>query len=370
MKRLRAAQIFTGDMMVADGEIVVDNDRVVAAGLPEACFADLPVEDLGDVTLAPGLVDVHAHGGGGFSFPDNPDAVLALHRRHGTTTMVASLVTQSLDDLAGQIETLAERVRDGSLAGIHLEGPWLAEAYKGAHPLKQLRDPHPAEVASLVSVSEGAVKMVTLAVERPGALESVAWLASHGVVAALGHSNCSYDQAVAAIETGVTGATHLFNAMPGLHHRSPGPVLALLADDRVWCELVLDGVHVHPKLAAWVLNSSPKVVLITDAMAAAGCPDGDYTLGDLPVEVTDGVARIAGTDTIAGSTLVLSRAVQLAIQTGVAPAVALRAATSNPAQYLGLSGVGYLAPGQSAHAVVFDSDWTVNRVLWRGEWCS
>lgn len=382
MLRLRAARVFTGTEFLAPGEVVVEGDRIVSVGpatdaeglgfgRPELEFSASTaseVVDLGDVTLAPGLVDVHSHGGGGFAFPEDPDAVLAQHRAAGTTTMVASLVTQSLDELDRQVRLLAGRVRDGSLAGIHLEGPWLAEKYKGAHPVDKLRDPAPAEVEALLDAGEGAVRMVTIAVEKPGALESVRLMAERGVVPALGHSNCTYEEAVAAIDAGVTGATHLFNAMPGLHHRTPGPILALLEDDRVWCELIVDGVHLRPELAAWVMSVSDRVVLVTDAMAAAGCHDGDYVLGDLDVVVTDGVARITGTDTIAGSTLVLSRGVQVAVEAGVAPEVALRAATFNAARYLDLEGVGEFVPEAFADAVVFGADWSVDKVMYRGEW--
>ncbi len=385
MLLLRADRVFTGSEMLAPGELLLDGDRVVDVGeaptpsadspgvvrrqpRPSASTAPIEVVDLGDVTLAPGLVDVHSHGGGGFAFGEDPDAVLATHRVHGTTTMVASTVTQSLDELERQIRLLAERVRDGSLAGIHLEGPWLAEKYKGAHPVDKLRDPAPAEVEALLDAGEGAVRMVTIAVEKPGALESVRLMAERGVVPALGHSNCTYEEAVAAIDAGVTGATHLFNAMPGLHHRTPGPILALLEDDRVWCELIVDGVHLRPELAAWVMSVSDRVVLVTDAMAAAGCSDGDYVLGDLPVEVVSGTARIAGTDTIAGSTLVLSRGVQVAIEAGVSPEVALQAATLNAARYLDLEGVGELVPLAFADAVVFGPDWSVEKVLHRGVW--
>lgn len=381
MHRLRAARVFTGTQMLAPGEVVIDGSRVVAV---RPVSADSPpserrepafpapkardVVDLGDVTLAPGLVDVHNHGGGGVAFSEDPILAAATHRAAGTTTVVASLVTQSIEELDRQVRMLAPLVESGELAGIHLEGPWLAEKYKGAHPADKLRDPVASEVEGLLDAGAGAVRMVTIAVEKPGALESVRLMASRGVVAALGHSDCTFDQAREAIGAGVTGATHLFNAMPGLHHREPGPVLALLEDDRVWCELIVDGVHLRPELAAWVMSVSDRVVLVTDAMAAAGCSDGDYVLGDLPVEVRSGVARIAGTDTIAGSTLVLSRGVQVAIEAGVAPEVALRAATFNAAQYLRLAGVGELAPGASADLVVFGADWGVEKVLHRGEW--
>ena len=363
MMRIRAARVFTGTEMITDGEVVVDGDRILAVG-PASGMADV---DLGDVTVAPGLVDTHNHGGGGVAFSEDPLRAADLHRRHGSTTLIASTVTQSLEDLRVQLAALADLVEAGELAGIHMEGPWLAPEYKGAHPADKLRDPLPDEVAEMLDVARGTVRMVTIAPERPGALASIRLMASRGVMPALGHTNCSYEQALAAIEAGVRGATHLFNAMPFLHHRTPGPILALLDDDRVWCELIVDGVHLRPELAAWVMSITDRVVLVTDAMAAAGCADGAYVLGDLPVKVVDGIAHIAGTDTIAGSTLTLSRAVRVAIGAGVAPEVALRAATANAADYLGLERVGRLAVGNRADLVAFDVDWQVSTVMYRGE---
>lgn len=367
--RLRAARVFTGEEFLAPGEVVVRDGRIAAVA---ASTGGAPGEDdtldLGEVTVSPGLVDVHNHGGGGASFTDDADRAIAAHRAAGTTTMVASLVSQSIETLEAQVRTLRPLVDAGDLAGIHLEGPWLSERYKGAHPADRLCDPLPADVDRLLEAGAGTVRMVTLAVERSGGMQAVRRLAEAGVVVALGHSDCTFDEARHAIDAGVTGGTHLFNAMPGLHHRSPGPILALLADPRVWCELIVDGVHVHPDLVSWVLRISDRIVLITDAMAAAGCGDGHFHLGDLPVEVTEGVARIAGTDTIAGSTLTLDRAVRTAIAAGVPDHVALRAATLHPARYLGLSDVGKLVPGAWADVVVFDGQWRVRRVLRRGRW--
>ena len=369
--RLRAARVFTGHELLDDGVLVVEDGRVVAVGA--AC--DLPTTgdtadtDLGDVLLAPGFVDVHCHGGGGAAFADDPDAALALHRSCGTTTSVASLVTQSLDVLAAQVLALAPLVAAGELAGIHLEGPWLAPGRKGAHPLDKLRSPAPDEVARLVDAGGGAVRMVTIAPELTGGLAAIALLAARGVVAAVGHTDADLATTRAAVDAGATGATHLFNAMPGLHHREPGPVLGLGDDARVWLELIADGVHVHPELLAATFRAAPgRVVLVTDAMAAAGCSDGDYTLGDLAVEVRGGVARLAGQDTIAGSTLTLDAAVRLVIGAGVPWREALRAATVHPARYLGLRDVGDLRPGGRADAVVLDDAWGVRGVLRGGAW--
>lgn len=309
--------------------------------------------------LCPGFVDVHAHGGGGASFSTTSDAdidvVLASHRRHGTTTMVASLVTASDDDLRRQVGVLSRRVQQGDLAGIHLEGPWLNRRYKGAHEEALLRDPDPVFISELLTLASGAIKMVTLAPELDKALDAVQLFTANGVVVAVGHTNCTYDQAQGAIRAGATGATHLFNAMAPLHHREPGPNLALLTDERVHVELVFDNVHVHPDLGRFVLETAgQRGVLVTDAMAATGQPDGDYTLGNLAVQVADGIAKLAGTETIAGSTLTLDKAVRNAVQAGLRLEEALAAATERPAAFLGLSEVGRLEPGLRADLVLLD----------------
>ena len=352
------------------GHLEIDGATIVAAAPgPAPRATDEHVSGL----VVPGFVDVHSHGGGGASFvTEDPEAarqVLAAHRRHGVTTMVASLVTGTMPDLKRQVACLAGLVEAGELAGIHLEGPWLALKYKGAHAPLLLADPQPAAVAELLAAGRGTVRMVTIAPERDGAMESIRLLVSQGVVVAIGHTDADFDTCRAAIAAGARGATHLFNAMAPLRHRDPGPVLALWEDARVHLELIMDGVHVRPELVAFVMATEPhRVVLVTDAMAAAAGDDGDYVLGELPVEVRDGVARIAGTATIAGSTLTLDRAVRNCVAAGVPLAQAVRAATSVPADYLGLADVGRLAAGKRADLAVLADDLTVARVMHRGAW--
>ena len=324
--------------------------------------------------LCPGFVDVHSHGGGGANFGEDAvqsRTVLATHLAHGTTTMVASLVTGSIENLETQIRALGALVETGELAGVHLEGPWLSALFKGAHEESLLANPDLGDVTRLLDVCADVVRMVTIAPEKPGALDAIAELASRNVVAALGHTAASYDEALAGIAAGARGTTHLFNAMPPMLHRAPGPVLACWADPRVWVELVCDGVHIHPDLLAHVIATKPdKAVLITDAMAAAGFEDGDYLLGALPVEVRGGIALIAGTTTIAGSTLTMDKAVRTAVRAGVPVENALRAATCNPADYLGLSDVGQIEKGKYADFVVLDEDCNVTKVMRHGQWVS
>lgn len=350
--------------------VEVEADRIVAA---VAGDPPRPADEVVAGILAPGYVDVHSHGGGGASFvtedPEQALVAVAAHRRLGTTGMVASLVTGALPDLHRQVGALAELVDSGDLLGLHLEGPWLSEKYKGAHPPQLLADPEPGDVAALLDTGRGTVRMATIAPERAGALDAIRLMTSRGCLAAVGHSDADYETTRAAIDAGARGATHLFNAMPGLKHRAPGPVLALWEDPRVVLELVMDGVHVRPELVAWVMATAPgRVALITDAMAAAGGEDGDYVLGELPVEVRGGVARLAGEDTIAGSTLTLDRAVRNAVAAGIGVVTALRAASTVPADYLDLAQVGRIAPGKRADLVVLDKQLDVTRVLWRGSW--
>ena len=334
----------------APGWLKVLDGRIVAAAPGDP--PGRPDEEL-DGWVMPGFVDVHAHGGGGASFatddPADVDTVLAAHRAAGTTTMVASLVTAGVPELTGQVAALAARVRAGDLAGVHLEGPWLAAARRGAHDATLLADPDLQVVEALLTAGAGTVRMVTIAPERAGALDAIRLLRERGCVAAIGHTAADLETTRAAIEAGATGATHLFNAMPPLHHRDPGPVLALWQDPRVTLELVFDGVHVHPGLAAFVMATAPgRVSLVTDAMAAAGAPDGDYLLGELAVDVRDRVARLTGSDTIAGSTLTLAQAVRNAVDAGVPLVQAVRAAPTVGADHLGLTDVG--------------------RVMYRGVW--
>lgn len=368
---IEAGEVFTGKIAHSPGWIQLDGERITAVG--EGPGPATPDLSFMDDRIVPGYVDVHSHGGGGSSFSttldDDIDRVLATHLATGTTTMIASLVTASPQVLRAQIETLATHVRSGDIAGIHLEGPWLSPIYKGAHDPALLCAPAIPLLDELVSAGQGAIKMVTIAPELDGGIEAIRFLTERGIVVALGHTDCSYDQARDALSAGATGATHLFNAMAPLRHRQPGPVLALLRDQDARIEIIFDGVHLHPDLAASVLQQvGDRGVLVTDAMAATGQPDGRYLLGELEVNVDQGIARLAGTDTIAGSTLRLESAVKNAVEAGLSVHDAIHAATTAPAEYLNLPDVGHLKPGSLADLLVLDDELTVECVMRRGHW--
>jgi N-acetylglucosamine-6-phosphate deacetylase len=371
---LTAAQVVTPARILAPGWLLLDGDRIVEVG--EGAPPRPADVDLGSVTVTPGFVDLHVHGGGGASFDtgtaDAADVAAAAHLAHGTTSMAASLVTDTPDRMADAVRELALLVDDGRLAGIHLEGPWLSPRRSGAHQPGALTHPAPAAIEALLTAGSGAVRMVTLAPELPGGLDAVRRLDDAGVLVAIGHTDATYDEARAAIDAGARLGTHLFNAMRPLHHRDPGPVGALL-DAPVDVELIADGVHLHPAVLRTVFAAKPgRCILVTDAMAAAGAPDGDYRLGPMSIEVRDGVARLAdgsGGGAIAGSTLTMDAAVRFAVRTARLPLLdVVHAASTTPAAAWGLTDVGAIEAGRRADLVVLDDRLEVVRVMREGAW--
>lgn len=372
MIRVAARRLVTPSGVLEPGWLEVDGDRItrVVEGDPgtEECRR-VPI-------LIPGLVDIHVHGGGGASFADPDDGVVragvAHHRRHGATTICASLMTAPLPDLEAQVPVLADLVEEGVLAGIHLEGPWLSPRRAGAHPPAELRAPDPAEVGGLLRLGRGSVRMVTLAPELEGGLDAVRTVVGHDAVAALGHTDADYDTARAALDAGATHATHLGNGMRPLHHRDPGVMLALLERDDVTLELINDGVHLHDAATAAVIRAAgaDRVVLISDGIPASGLPPGgSYTLGGAKVLVADGAVRISPHGSLAGSTASLADNLRRAVlHLGVRLPDAVAMATSVPARALGLTDVGRLEAGALADLVGLDDDLRVTSVMLHGAW--
>lgn len=361
---------------VLDGYLRIDGDRIVE--VVAGAGTEPRREPDGPNVIVPGFVDLHCHGGGGHTFttgdPDAARGAAGFHLRHGTTTLLASLVSSPYPLLRAATEGYAPLVAEGVLAGIHFEGPYLSEARCGAQNPAQLRDPSAEELAGLIGLGGGAVRMVTLAPERDGALAAIRLLVQHGVLAAVGHTNASYQQARAAVTAGATVATHLCNAMRPVHHREPGPVVALLDAPEVVCELIADGVHLHDGMLGFLARAAPgRTALVTDAIAAAGMPDGRYELGGQPVVVADRVARLATVDgqpgAIAGSTLTMDAALRRAVRAGVSLVDAAGMAATTPARVLKLAGtVGALVPGLRADLVELDPDLHVLRVMRAGRW--
>lgn len=354
----------------ADGWVLFDGDTIAAVGtaadgLPEAGER----VDLDGARLVPGFIDIHGHGGGGHTYDDGGDellAALAAHRSRGTTRSVISLVANPLAELRERLGEIADLASaDPLVLGTHLEGPFLAPGKRGAHHIDYLREPDAISVDELIGAARGTLRQITLAPELPGADDAIDRFVGAGVKVAVGHTEADFETAARAFDRGATLLTHAFNAMHGIHHRAPGPVVAALSDPRVTLEIVLDGHHIDERIVALTLDEAPgRVAFITDSMAAAGSADGDYQLGALNVSVRDGRALLSGTDTIAGSTLTLDSALRRAVDVvGLSWPDAVGAVTAVPARALGYEmQLGLLETGFAADAVALDADGNVTAV--------
>ncbi len=368
---VRSTTVVDAAGVVTDAWVSSRDGRITATGSGDGWrehAEGAEVVDGGGGYLVPGFVDLHVHGGGGHAHEDGPAGVLGAadaHRRHGTTRSVVSLVSDTVDALCERLATVADLSETHpQVLGSHLEGPFLAHARKGAHDPDRLVDPTPERVHRLLDAARGTLRQVTLDPEREGAEAATATFREAGVLVAVGHTDCDHGTAARAFRAGASLLTHAFNAMPGIHHRAPGPVVAALDDPSVTLELILDGEHVHPRVAAVLLAAAPgRVALVTDAMAAAAGEDGRYELGGLEVVVTDGRAVVAGTDTLAGSTLTMDRALRTGVAAGLPLVDLVAAATSTPAHALGLGSVlGRVQTGFLADLVLLDGSLEVRQV--------
>ena len=392
---LLTGRLVTASSIVDDGVLVVDGDAIRYAGpaseLP-APWRDVPVVDArpGRQTLLPGLVDVHCHGGAGGEFGATADSAATAVRHHhvnGTTTVLGSLVSAAADVTVAGVRTCAALVADGALAGIHLEGPFLSHERRGAQDPAALTDVDPWLVEAVLLAAEsvgapGAVAQMTFAPERRGADQLPALLDGHGILPALGHTDCDAATAWSALRSALDSAprggrplvTHVFNGMPPLHHRDPGPVAACLAQagrGEAVLEVIGDGVHLAAETVRMLFDlvGPQAICLVTDAMAASGMPDGGYTLGGRDVVVADRTVRLADGGSIAGGVATLLDVVRWCVAGAGIPLLdAVTAASVTPAQTLGLTGVGSLAAGQHADVVLVDDDLQLRRVMRRGSW--
>ena len=399
-RTLIAGRILTGSLELDQGLLVIDGGRITYAG-PENEYARQVPADIHrlapDTMVLPGLVDLHCHGGFGTDFPSAGqeaarDAIGRLHRS-GTTTLLASLVTASREDLLRAVSSFSALAAEGLIAGIHLEGPFLSRDRCGAQNPEWIRDPDLDLADELISAARGTVRTMTYAPELPRAAELVDLLISRGVVPSIGHTDADavttshfllrahrqMTDADADSSAGTGGVrtgtvTHLFNGMPPMHHRSPGPVPACLqaaAAGKAVIELIADDTHLDPGIVSAVFDlvGAGNIALVTDSMAAAGLADGTYALGPSTVQVHDGVARLSTNGAIAGGTATMLDVLQRTVAAGVAAQDAVRAASATPARILGLSGeVGELRPGLRADLITVTTGFQLQAVMRSGAW--
>lgn len=393
---LLTGRVVTPTGVIQDGAVTVDGDRLGWVGprrdLPRELVRSTPNRWGSGLTILPGLVDVHCHGGGGGEVGldvEQSRTAAAHHLRHGTTSLVGSLVSAAPRQLVAGVLTCASLVADGVLAGIHLEGPFLSVARCGAQDPTALTDSDPALVEALVGATAEAgapeaIVQMTYAPERPGGGELPSLLAEHGIIASLGHTDADAVTAWDALRRvrdlaprgGLPLVTHVFNGMPPLHHRSPGPAAAALAQaaqGEAVVEVVADGVHLAAATVRMIFDlvGPDQVSVITDSMAASGMPDGRYTVGGQQVVVADRTARLARGGAIAGGVATLLDVVRwCVVEVGLPLQDAVTAASRTPARTLGLDDVGELVAGRRADVLLVDATLQPVAVMRSGSWLS
>jgi len=366
----------TGGKLVIPQEIITDHTLVIEDGKISAIEPDSgqnsadSVIDARGMWVAPGLIDVHVHGGKGHDTMDaTPEAIHGMARffaQHGVTSYYPTTMTAPADAIIAAIENVARcpQPEDGAQhLGVHVEGPYINTEFPGAQPSADIRLPDPAEYARWLD--SGVVKLITVAPEIEGAAELIEKATSQGVEFAAGHTGASYEQLLEAADHGLRQATHTFNAMLGLHHRKPGTLGGTLTDDRIYAQIIGDGIHVHPAMVKLLIRAkgAKRTILITDSMRAAGLQDGLYTLGAQPITVTEGVARTAS-GALAGSTATLDAVLRNVIKfAGISLPEALTMGTATPAEAMGLSSKGKLAPGADADVILLDENLNVQMTM-------
>ncbi len=371
------AQVYLPDRILEDGAILIRNgriDSIYEAGtvLPQDVHERIDAEGR---ILIPGFIDVHVHGGGGVeamqASPDNTviDQMCRFHAQHGTTSLLPTTLTASREELLAAIAGIVAAAKRGTsgaeVLGIHLEGPYLNPKRCGAQDPSAMQLPEHERLAEYIAASEGMLKLITLAPEYGESLSFIPYLVEQGVTVSIGHSDADASIVEAAVMAGATHVTHLFNGMSPLHHREPGVAGAALLHDELAVELICDGLHLHPKTVELVYRAKPhdRIVLITDACEAAGCPNGSYMLGNLPIIVEDGKAVLRDGGSLAGSCLTLDRALANTIDyTGMPLEKILPGLTINPARQIGVAQrKGSIEQGKDADVVLMNADYSVAR---------
>ena len=368
---IRGGTIVTPHERLADHTLILEGDKITAIDAGEIRpGTDDRLVDAHGCWVTPGLIDLHIHGSGGFgTMQASTESLHGMSRflaQHGTTSLLPTTVStdrQSILDVLNAVSKLPQPSGGAHIPGVHIEGPFLNPENTGAQPPEGIRAPDLNELRGWIK--SGQAKLITIAPELEGTSDLIQEALEGGIEIALGHTSASYEIFSAAIDMGARQATHTFNSMLGLHHRKPGPIGAILTDDRIYAQVIADGVHLHPAVVKLLIKAKgPKrIILISDAISAAGLSDGEYDLGGHKVFVKEGVARIRAGN-LAGSTLTLDQALRNVIQfTGLTFPEALPMATSVPAEAMGWEQKGKLEVGADADVVLFDEDLNVVKTI-------
>ena len=379
MTSITAQRLLTANGSIECPRIIIDDAGIIFAIEPDQHSTD-------DVTLAPAFFDIHVHGAAGHDVmeatPEALGAVGAFLASRGVAHFLPTTVTAPLDKTLRALEGIAnviESTADGVAPvarplGIHLEGPFISHAKRGVHAERDLQPAKVSIFQKLQQAARGHIKLMTVAPELPEALELIEYAVAEGTQVSIGHSDATATEARAAIVAGAASATHTFNAMRRLDHREPGIAAVVLDSDDLYAELICDGIHVAPEFVRmWLAaKGEDRAILVTDGISATGRPDGNYRLGELEVTVEGNRCLLAselakGVETLAGSVLTMDRAVaRLRRYTGATLATAVRLATHNPAQMLGLDELGTIGVGSPANFNVFTSDGHLQQTILRG----
>lgn len=360
--------------------VVIEQDKIIKISIEnniEIEDIDLVIDGKGNF-LVPGFIDIHNHGNMGHDIMDSReeaiDSIGRFHLENGVTSYLGTVITSSYENMSNAIRNIVNYKNKEELSqqiGIHLEGPFFAMEKKGAQPGKYIKNPDIEEIKRIIDISEGHLKMVSIAPETPGALDIISYLKSEGITVALAHSNANFEEAQTGINYGATVATHMYNGMREFGHREPGIIGATLLDERVYCEIIYDRIHLHDAALeiALKMKGVDKIVLISDSMMAAGLSDGDYELGGQKVIVKNSIARLE-TGNLAGSTLNLRDAVYNIIHYLNIPIEdAIRMASLSPARAIGIDKYkGSIEVGKDADVILIDKDINILGTMVMGKW--
>lgn len=374
---ITARKIYTEDKIIENGVVIVENETIIAIEENDNTLGAAALYDFSEFQVLPGLIDTHIHGANGYDMMQADFTALNRISNYlvtkGITAFVPTTVTDELFKIKralANVNTCRGKVEGAQILGSYVEGPYITAEHSGAHPVKLIREIRLDEMEELLAASGNTVRTVALAPEKQHSLELVHYLHQRGVHVAIGHTNATYEQLQQAAALGANIAVHAYNGMRGLHQREPGTLGAVLVNDEIYTELIADFNHVHPAAMEILLRCKPndKVILISDAMEATGLPDGQYMLGVLPVVVKEGIVRTES-GSLAGSTTNILQCVQGLIEKmAVPPLSAVRMASLNPSELLGLDSIlGSIKVGKQADLVVVDNKFEVVMTVVKGK---